>query len=268
MITLTVGMGALHSLQLTPCAVLVRRRYSCTAMGGTSMREFCDARAGEDPYYFVDNRLEYGAPDKERFWEAGRRDFEAMLDLLGARIEPSDDVVEIGCGVGRITRVLAEQADTVRAIDVSERMLDLAAELNPDLGNVRWMLGDGRSLDGIDTASVDVVHSHVVFQHIPDPEITLSYVREMGRVLRPGGWAAFHVSNDPSLHRRRPLRVRIRGSMLALLGRAPRGQANKSWLGSAIDLRRLTEASAEADMKVGRIVGEGTPNCLLLLQRI
>ena len=48
--------------------------------------------------------------------------------------------------------------------------------------------------------SVDGCFSHVVFQHIPDPPITLNYVREMGRVLRPGGWALFQVSNDPTIH--------------------------------------------------------------------
>ncbi len=53
-------------------------------------------------------------------------------------------MVEIGCGIGRITRVLAERAHSVRAVDVSERMLAQARELNADVENVKWLLGDGR----------------------------------------------------------------------------------------------------------------------------
>lgn len=76
-------------------------------------------------------------------------------------------------------------------------MLERARALHAQLTNVKWIHGDGESLSGIADASVDAVFSHVVFQHIPDPRITLGYVREMGRVLRPGGWTAFQVSTDP-----------------------------------------------------------------------
>jgi SAM-dependent methyltransferase len=73
----------------------------------------------------------------------------------------------------------------------------------------------------------------VVFQHIPDPSITLGYVREIGRVLKPGGWAVIQVSNDPAIHRpRTPLHRRLR----QLAGLAPRGSGHPAWLGSSVDL--------------------------------
>src|SRR4051812_14960044 len=179
-------------------------------MARASMGEFWDARADEDPFYFVDNRLEYGQPDLDRFWSGGRAALDLLLDDLGVAVSETDDVVEIGCGVGRMTRVLAERAATVRALDVSERMLELARELNPGLANVDWVRGDGSSLAGIESETADVCHSVVVFQHIPDPEVTLGYVREMGRVLRPGGWAAFQISNAPAIHVLPPLaRARV-----------------------------------------------------------
>lgn len=231
------------------------------------MREFWDARAREDPFYFVDNRLRYGQPDLERFWSGGREALETMLGLLGVKLSPADSVVEIGCGVGRITRALAERAAHVWAVDVSERMLEVAREENPALDNVEWMLGDGRSLAGIETGSADACHSHVTFQHIPDPEITFGYVRETGRVLGPGGWAAFQVSSSPQLHRRRSFGERARTWVLARLGRAPRGQSHPAWLGSATDLNRLRAVAAEAGMDVERVVGAGTPHCLVLLRK-
>ncbi len=120
------------------------------------MREFWDSRADEDAFYFVDNRLRYRDPDVEEFWAGGGKVLEAVLGMLQVALEPDDDVVEIGCGVGRITRALADRAAEVRALDVSERMLARARELNPALDNVNWLLGDGTTLSGIEDTSADV----------------------------------------------------------------------------------------------------------------
>lgn len=237
------------------------------ADSGTGMKEYWDARAREDAFYFVDNRLRYRDPDLERFWAAGREDLDRTLGLLGARIDPTDDIVEIGCGVGRITRVLAERGRAVRALDVSRRMLELAREHNGHLDNVEWILGDGMSLAPIETESADVCHSHVVFQHVPDPATTLGYVREIGRVLRPGGWAAFQVSNSPDIHRPAPVWRRLPAFALGLFGRAPRGQAHPAWLGSSVDLSELETATAAGGATLERVIGAGTQWCLILLSK-
>lgn len=230
------------------------------------MRKFWDERAGEDAYYFVDNRLEYGSPDTERFWAGGEEDLGKLLELTGVEPGADDVVVEIGCGVGRLTRPLCGQVKEVIAVDVSERMLELARELNPGLSNVDWVLGDGISLRGIEDESADGCVSHVVFQHIPDPELTLGYVREIGRVLRPGGWAAFQVSNDPAVHR-----AEAHGGTLAraarrvgrAIGRGPRGTEEREWLGSAVELGAVREAAADGGVEVEQVVGEGTQFCLI-----
>ena len=87
------------------------------------MERFWDARAREDAFWFVDSRLEYGAADEEALWRGGEEALELLLDALGARIGPGDVVVDIGCGVGRLTRPLAHVAGRVVAIDVSSEML-------------------------------------------------------------------------------------------------------------------------------------------------
>ena len=229
------------------------------------MKRFWDERAGEDAYFFIDDRLRYGDGDPERFWAEGRSTVDAVLERVGARVGPGDDVVEIGCGVGRLTRPLAADGRSVVALDVSERMIELAREHNPQLENVEWRVGDGESLAGVADASADVVFSHVVFQHIPDPRVTLGYVREMGRVLRPGGWAAFQVSNDPEVHR--PRRRGLRDRLARLAGRAPKGQDSPEWLGSAVDLGELERAAADGGLEVERVDGAGTQFCFVLLRR-
>jgi len=232
------------------------------------MREFWDARAEENPLYFVDNRLDYRNPDEARFWAQGEPFLDALLEPLGARLGPADQVVEIGCGIGRLTHVIARRAASVRALDVSPRMLAQAREHGSGLTNVEWLLGDGASLAGIADASADACVSHVVFQHIPDPAITLGYVREIGRVLRPGGWAAFQISNDPTIHRKRTGLEGLGISWRALRGRGPKGQADRAWLGSYVELDAVRRAAVDGGMEVERTSGEGRQLCYVLTRRV
>jgi SAM-dependent methyltransferase len=127
-------------------------------------------------------------------------------------------------------------------------MLALAREHNAALSNVEWVHGDGASLAPIADASVDGCFSHVVFQHIPEAEITLGYIDEIGRVLASGGWAAFQISNDPALHARAE-------------------DHDPAWRGSAVDLAELRARAEAAGMTVERVVGEGTQFCLVRLSR-
>jgi SAM-dependent methyltransferase len=229
-------------------------------MSGRRMRRFWDRRAREDAFYFVDNRLRFRDPDVERFWKEGDVALDSVLSAAGKEVRPGDSVVDIGCGVGRLSRPLAARASEVWAVEISAEMLELARRYNPGLENVQWLLGDGHSLAGIADESVDGIVSLVVFQHIPDPKVVLSYVREMGRVLKPGGWAAFHVSNDPNVHRAPGLMARIRG----VLSRShPSGQADSAWLGSAVDLDELRAVAASSGLSIDRIDGEGTQFCIV-----
>jgi len=220
----------------------------------TDMRRFWNARARQDPLHFVDDREPPGEGDLERFWHNGGHDLGVLLGALAVEVEPWHTVLDLGCGVGRLTRVLAERARRVVAVDVSPEMLELARGLNRELGNVEWLLGDGRTLQGVPDGSIDAAVSHVVFQHLPYPAITLGYVAELARVLDDGGWAAFQLSTDPSVHRRR----------LRDLGRPQRDAA---WLGSAVDLARLRDVADSVDLDLARIEHPGTQFTLVLAYR-
>src|SRR3954449_13603808 len=224
------------------------------------MAAFWDARAREDPFFFVDDRLDYRSPDLERFWAGGEEALDALLAAVGApAIESHHTVLDLGCGVGRITRPLSARAGRVVALDVSAAMLARARELNGHLTNVEWVQGDGHTLP--DTP-VDVAVSFVVLQHVPDPRITLGYVRELGRVL--DGWAVLHVSNDPRVHGQAPSAAR---RVKAAVGRAPKGQADPRWRGSAVDLAELERVAADAGLRVDGVAGAGTQWCLVRASR-
>lgn len=239
--------------------------HTLATVTDSRMERFWDARAREDAYWFVDSRLEYGSPDEQAFWAGGEQALDRLLGILETQLAPDDVVIDIGCGIGRLTRPLAARTANVIAIDVSSEMLAEARRLNPDLEPVDWRHGDGESLRPVADASVDVCISHVVFRHIPDPHITLGYIREMGRVLRPGGFAAFELSQRPTPHRRRPRRMRER--MAGLLRRAPRGVTADPWLGSHVELAAIERVAHEAGLAMERVRGEGTEFCAVLLRR-
>ena len=58
--------------------------------------------------------------------------------------------------------------------------------------NVSYQEGDGRTLAPYADASIGLVFSHIVFQHMPR-NVTSSYFAEVMRVLRPGGDFVFQM---------------------------------------------------------------------------
>jgi ubiquinone/menaquinone biosynthesis C-methylase UbiE len=101
---------------------------------------------------------------------------------------PGAAALEIGCGTGAVTRVLARWPNVARAvgIDPSPVFLARARELSRGIDTASFEQGDGRALPFGD-ASFDVVVVHTAISHVPQPERLLA---EAKRVLRAEGWLA------------------------------------------------------------------------------
>jgi malonyl-CoA O-methyltransferase len=93
------------------------------------------------------------------------------------------DVLELGCGTGKNTVWLANEARQVHAFDFSDGML-AAARRRVQAPNVRFVQQDVRMAWPLAAASVDVVVGNLVLEHVRD----LAPIHaEAARVLRPGG---------------------------------------------------------------------------------
>jgi ubiquinone/menaquinone biosynthesis C-methylase UbiE len=161
------------------------------------MREEWDERARKNARHYIQN-AEQTWDDRE-FFRSGEIDVanEVMPDMLricGGSRSPLDlQMLEIGCGVGRMTRMLARIFGHVTAVDVSPTMIEEAKVSLNGFSNVSVILGDGATLSAIQDSSIDFAFSFIVFQHIPSREVIESYCREVYRVLKAGGLFKFQV---------------------------------------------------------------------------
>ena len=97
-----------------------------------SIKSFWNRAAEENPYWYVSSYGSYGADrNLEEFWASGNAIWADIKQVTGYTPGPSDTVVEIGCGVGRLTRAIAPQVGRVIALDISDRMLAIARVRRP-----------------------------------------------------------------------------------------------------------------------------------------
>jgi SAM-dependent methyltransferase len=164
------------------------------------MRHDWDERARENARHFVATAsADWGS---EEYYQSGRLCVynEILIDLgnVCQRKNPKQmKVLEIGCGTGRMTRSLAEVFGEVYAVDISGEMIARAKQGLADLHNVHLFQNNGADLKVLDGIQVDFAFSYIVFQHIPSREVIYNYVREVNRVLRPGGLFKFQVQGAP-----------------------------------------------------------------------
>lgn len=161
--------------------------------------------SARDPHRFV-NELGEDALDRLVTRLEGRaRDavFAGLFEKYAGRLPLADaaHVLEVGCGTGATLRMLArrpEFAGLARGVDHSAHFIAAAkrfAEAEGAGRRVAFERGDAHRLD-LPDAAFDVVLAHTLLSHVADPARVL---REMARVVRPGGTVAIFDGDYSSL---------------------------------------------------------------------
>lgn len=155
----------------------------------------------QDPLWavLVTPEAKGGRWDVGDFLATGRAEVDASIAHL-RRLLPSLDIrraLDFGSGAGRLTQALADHADEVVGVDIAAPMIATARRLDT-AQRCTFVLNDRPDLAVFDDASFDLVYSSLVLQHMPRSQAVV-YLREMARVLRPGGALIVQLAARPTL---------------------------------------------------------------------
>lgn len=157
------------------------------------------------------------------------------------RLQPDDDLLDVGCGSAGL---LAEHASHVRyvaGVDASAIQVGMARRRLAErtaAGSAQIVLGDAGRLPW-ENGRFSAVTSLNTLKFVPDPAAAL---REMCRVLRPGGRAVVTLGDSQHAH----------GGATTGSG-APDAWGQRQW--SDADAQRLMEAAGFADVAVSVLAG-------------
>lgn len=139
-----------------------------------------------------------GAMTTSYLYSARRGKFEVWSELLDELDLSGDEhVLDVGCGRGAVQLLVARRVNAGRVVGVdlwrtrdqsgnSQVMAERNAELEGVIDRVEFVHGDARDLP-FDDASFDVVVSNLTLHNIPGRVGRERALREIARVLRPGG---------------------------------------------------------------------------------
>ena len=140
------------------------------------VREVIGATCGRLYEHLIADLPEYPIPEL-RLPPGGRRTF-----------------LEVGCNWGRWCVAAARRGYVPTGIDPSLKGIQAARRVAEQLGvEAGYVVGDARRLPFAD-GSFDVVFSYSVFQHFSKHD-ALAVIREIGRVLAPGGQSLIQMAN-------------------------------------------------------------------------
>lgn len=155
----------------------------------------------KDPYFGVASHprfrdASHEGPERQEFMASGERHVEQILEIARGAfgvLPPIRRALDFGCGVGRILIPLARRADRAVGVDVSTGMLDEASANCAVAGveNVELLLSDD-TLSRV-SGRFDLIHSYIVFQHIP-PRRGEALIRRLLTHLEDDGLLCLHVT--------------------------------------------------------------------------
>jgi ubiquinone/menaquinone biosynthesis C-methylase UbiE len=134
------------------------------------------------------------------FFLSGEEHVEHIYEYINSKVCASfhaDRVLDYGCGVGRLVIPFSKRCQTAVGVDIAPGMLEQARWNCERLSvtNVQFMYPD--DLYTLAPGSFDLVHSYIVFQHIPVSRGE-QILNNLIRLIAEGGIGAIHLTYSDS----------------------------------------------------------------------
>lgn len=154
-----------------------------------------------DPYFGVITHTKFRRKNLtgeaiQEFFESGRRDVKRVLDTCRQYLDKDfspRSILDFGCGTGRLIVPFSEVSENVVGLDVSDSMLKECEKNCREFSatNVRLIKSDDNlsQLQG----KFDLIHSLVVFQHLP-VDRGIYIIDNLLRYLNEGGICALQIT--------------------------------------------------------------------------
>lgn len=232
-----------HNVTITGWYLLFSRILSSLQMADLTrkMRRDWDRRARTDAMHFV-NTARSGWDEKDFFATGEENVRDHILNDMDAVCQGRDPtrmrVLEIGCGVGRMTRALAATFGEVHAVDVSDEMVRRAKQFLRNTPNAHVYHNSGKDLRVLGDLDFDFAYSFIVFQHIPSRTVINNYIAAVSQCLRRGSIFKFQVQG-------------YQGSNLLPNGR-------DTWLGASVSEIQAATMAKQHGFELRRSAGAGT----------
>ena len=149
---------------------------------------------------------------RAKFFASGDEDVGLVLDAIERRapgfVARGGEVLDFGCGVGRLMVAFARRGFRVTGVDVSPDIIKVAQQNLVEFAGRTGFVALGDIAPG---RVFEVVHSHIVIQHIR-PVQGMPIVARLMELVRPGGFLAIQFtlgSNDWRRNAANWLRYRV-----------------------------------------------------------
>jgi SAM-dependent methyltransferase len=156
---------------------------------------------------FIEDPDLFRASIEARF-ERTHDEINCLIDLFNQNNVPRDGLIlDLACGIGRISIPLAENGYNVVGLDISPSYIQRANEYAIEDGvsdNTRFVIGDMRKLASIlsDYAGFDAIVNMWTSMGYWDEETDLNILRQSLILTKPGGLFVMHTANRDTLIRR------------------------------------------------------------------
>lgn len=168
-----------------------------------------------DPCWAIltESGTKHGKWELPQFFSTGKEEISGLNSMATRLHVPGehDWALDFGCGLGRVTRALAEQFRHVVGVDISRSMISQAAALNPP-ANCHFLVNDSETLP-FPSRQFDLIYTVLVLQHVPTQDAIRRYIAEFVRVLKAGGLLVMQLPSHVPLRRRLQARPRLYASL-------------------------------------------------------